>query len=142
MLLLGMPLLGGDDHSVTQRANAGVERLCCLGYVGGTEGRPCPDAGRIPGSAPVQGLFSTRILGQCWNPLEIRVVVANFDWLLNHPSKIWCREASPEATGWSESWEGPKGLVVKQMLNWLKVLGCCSVRPLSSPAPLVCWQGT
>jgi hypothetical protein len=89
----------------------------------------------------VQDLFSTRVLGQCWNPLEIGVVVANFDWLPDHPSEIGCREAGPEATGWPESWEGPKGLGVKQMPSWLKVLGCCSVRPLSNPTPLFCWQG-
>jgi hypothetical protein len=142
LLLIGLPLVRGDEHLVTWRETAGVERLCRPGSVGGTRGRPCPDAGRIPGSAPVQGLFSTRILGQRWNPLEIGVVVVNFDWLPDHPSEIGCREAGPEATGWPESWEGPKGLGVKQMSNWLKVLGCCSVRPLSSPTPPFCWQGT
>jgi hypothetical protein len=96
-----------------QRTIARVERLCHQDFVGGTGGRPCPDAGRIPGSVPVQGLFATRIMGQRWNPLEIGVVVVNFDWLLDHPSKIGCRKAGPEATGWPESWEGPKGLGVK-----------------------------
>jgi hypothetical protein len=142
LLLLGLPLLGGDDHPVTRRETTGAERLCRLGSQGGTRAHPCPDAGRIPGSAPVQGLFSTRILGQHWKHFKIGVSVANFDWLLDHPSEIGCREVGPEAIGWSESWEGPKGLGVKQMLNWLKVLGCCSVRPLSSPTPPFCWQGT
>jgi hypothetical protein len=141
LLLLGLPLVGGDECSVTRRATAGVERLWCPGSLGRTRGRPCPDAGRIPDSAPVQGLFSTRILGQRWNRLEIGVVVANFDWLLDHPSEIGRREAGPEATGWPESWEEPKGLGVKQMLNCAKVLGCSRVRPLSSPTPPFCWQG-
>jgi hypothetical protein len=142
LLLLGLSLVGGDEHPVTRRETAGVERLCCPGSLGGTGGRPCRDAGRIPGSAPVQGLFSTRILGQRWNRLEIGVVVANFDWLPDHPSEIGRREAGPEATGWPESWEEPKGLGVKQMSNCVKVLGCSRVRALSSPAPPFCWQGT
>jgi len=101
LLLLGLPLLGGDENPVTQRATAGVDRLCHPGSLGKIEVRPCPDSGRIPGSTLVQGLFATHILGQRWNPLKIGVVVANFDWLLDHPSEIGCREVGPEATGWS-----------------------------------------
>jgi hypothetical protein len=95
LLLIGIPLVRGDEHLVMERTTIGFERLCHPGSVGGTGGHPCPDAGRIPSSALVQGLFSTRILGQHWNPLEIGVVIMNFDWLLDHPSEIGCREASP-----------------------------------------------
>jgi hypothetical protein len=59
----------------------------------------------------------------------------NFDWFSDHQSEIGHREASPEETGWSEIWEEPMGLGVKQMLNGLKVLGCSPVRPLSIPSP-------
>jgi hypothetical protein len=141
LLLIGLPLVWGYEHLVTRRTAAAVERLCFLGSVGGTGGRPCLDAGRILGYARVQGLFSTRILGRRWNPLKIGIVIVNFDWLPDHPSEIGCCEVGPEATGWLESWEGPKGLGVKHMWNWLKILACCSVRPLSSPAPPFCWQG-
>jgi hypothetical protein len=142
LLLLGLPLLGGDEHHVTRRETTGVERLCHPRSLGRIRGRPCPDTGQIPGSAPVQGLFTTHILGQRWNRLKIGIVVANFDWLPDHPSEIGRHEAGPEAIGWLESWEEPKGLGVKQMSNCLKVLGCSPVRPLSSPAPPFCWQGT
>jgi hypothetical protein len=142
LLLIGPPLVRGDEHLVMRRTTAGFERLFRPSSVGGTRGFPCPDAGRILGFAPVQGLFATRILGQHWNPLEIGVVVANFDWLLDHPSEIRCCEDGLEATGWPKSWEGPKIMGVKQMQNWIKVLCCCSVRPLSSPTPPFYWQGT
>jgi hypothetical protein len=55
LLLLGLPLVGGDQYPVTRRAIAKVERLCCPGPLGRTGGRPCSDAGRTPGSAPGQG---------------------------------------------------------------------------------------
>ena len=109
-----------------RRETTGVERLCHPGSVGGTRGHPCPDIGGIPGSVPVQGLFTTHILGQRWNPLEIGVVVVNFDWLPDHPSEIGHHEAGSEVIGWSESWEEPKGL------------GCSRVRALSSPTPPFC----
>jgi hypothetical protein len=142
LLLLGLPLLGGDEHPVLRRENAGVERLCRPGSPGRTRGHPCPDASRIPGSATVRGLFSIHILDQRWSRLESGVAGMNFDWLPDHPSDIERREAGPEATGWPESWEEPKGLGVKQRPNCLKVLGCNPVRPLSSPTPPFCWQGT
>jgi hypothetical protein len=99
LLLIGLPLVRGDEHLVTWRETAEVKRLFRPGSVGRTEGRPCPDTGRILGSAPVQVLFSTHTLGQHLNPLEIGVVVVNFDWLPDHPSEIGCLEAGPEATG-------------------------------------------
>ena len=56
LLLLGLPLVGGDQYPVTRRAIAKVERLCCSGPLGRTGGRPCSDAGRTPGFAPGQGM--------------------------------------------------------------------------------------
>jgi hypothetical protein len=56
ILLLGLPLVGGDQHPVTRREIAEVERLCCPGPLGGTGGRPCSNAGRTPGFAPGQGM--------------------------------------------------------------------------------------
>jgi hypothetical protein len=55
LLLLGLPLVGGDQHLVTQRAIAEVERLYCPGPLGGTGGHPCSDAVQTPCSAPGQG---------------------------------------------------------------------------------------
>jgi hypothetical protein len=142
LLLLGLPLVGGDENHVTWRATAGVERLCCPGSLGRIGGRPCRDDRSIPGFAPVQGMFSTRILGQHWNWLEIGVVIVNFDWLLDHPSEIGHREACPKVTRWTEILEEPKALGVKQMPNCVNVLGCSRVRALSSLTPPFCWQGT
>ena len=113
LLLIGLPLVWGDEHLVMRRETTRVERLFHPGSVGGTRGHPRPDIGGIPGSVPVQGLFTTHILGQRWNPLEIGVFVVNFDWISNHPSEIRSREDGPEATGWPEIWEGTKGLGVK-----------------------------
>jgi hypothetical protein len=96
-----------------RRETTGVERLCHPGSVGRTKGHPCPDIGRIPGSVPAQGLFTTHILGQRWKLLEIGVFVVNFDWISNHPYEIRWHEAGPEATGWPEIWEQTKGLGVK-----------------------------
>jgi hypothetical protein len=60
LLLIGLPLVLGDEYLVMWRKTAGVKRLCHPGSVGGTRGRPCPDAGQIPGSTPVQCyLFSS-----------------------------------------------------------------------------------
>ena len=105
---------------------------------GGTRGHPCPDASRILGSAIVRDIFSIHIMDQSWSHLESGVVVANFDWLPDHPSNIEHREDGPEATRWREIWEEPMGLDVKPRANCLKVLCCKRVRPLSSQGPLFC----
>jgi len=53
LLLLGLPLLGGDEHPVLQRENVGVESFCHPGSPGRTGGHPCLDASRILGSVKV-----------------------------------------------------------------------------------------
>jgi hypothetical protein len=55
LLMLGLPLVGGDQHPVKRREIAEVERLCCPRPLGGTRGHPCSDVGRTPGSALGQG---------------------------------------------------------------------------------------
>jgi hypothetical protein len=55
LLLLDLPLVGGDEHPVTQREIAEVERLFFPGPLGGIKGYPCSDAGRTPGSTPGKG---------------------------------------------------------------------------------------
>jgi hypothetical protein len=128
LMLLGMPLLGSEDHPTLCREIAGDDRLFHLGSPVISGGHPYPVVAQNLGPATKRDLISNHNLGPVWSQIESGVGGMSFE---SHVAIVRLG-----------SWEETKGLGVRQRPNCLDVPAYNPKRPLNSPTPPSSWPGT